>query len=233
MIGKRSIWIGFDPREKDAFLVCKRSMQAHMAQDIPQNALVLDMCRAWGFYWRPTEIRDGHLWDVISEAPMSTEFAISRFLTPIVAETGWAVFCDCDFMFRTDIANLFALADPRYAVMVVKHKHRPKLGIKMDGQAQTAYPRKNWSSLALWNCDHPATKALTLEMVNILPGRDLHSFSWIPAELIGELPQSWNHLIGVNPPDPATVHFTLGTPDMPGYENSEYAEEWRAWLSRD
>jgi hypothetical protein len=72
-------------------------------------------------------------------------------------------------------------------------------------------------------------------MVNTLPGRDLHRFCWIEDDnLIGELGSEWNHLVGVTESDapPRIAHFTLGTPDMPGYENVKFAEEWRSELAR-
>lgn len=129
---------------------------------------------------------------------------------------------------RADIMELFALADPHYAVQVVKHDHRPTELRKMDGQVQTAYPCKNWSSVMLWNVEHPANRRLTLDFINSAPGRMLHSFCWLDEEEIGELPAEWNHLVGVNPPNPDAkiAHFTLGTPDMLGYEESEFADEW-------
>jgi hypothetical protein len=104
----------------------------------------------------------------------------------------------------------------------------------MDGQKQTQYPRKNQSSVMLINCDHPANKALTIEAINTLPGRDLHRFAWLDDAEIGELPVECNYLVGVSKlPDgvlPKIVHFTRGLPDMAGYENQDYAEEWRTLM---
>lgn len=234
---KRSIFIGFDPREADAFTVCERSIRRHLSIPAPIRAINLDDMRARGLYWRPTQYavneRGPVMQDVISCAPMSTAFAISRFLTPVLAETGWALFMDCDMLVRADLAELFALADDRYAVMVVKHDYRPAQAAKMDNQPQTAYPRKNWSSVMLMRADHPAMKALTVDMINTLPGRDLHSFSWLDDALIGELPREWNHLVGVNEPNPDAkiVHHTLGVPSMKGYEAAEFAAEWWAEMN--
>jgi hypothetical protein len=84
--------------------------------------------------------------------------------------------------------------------MVVKHDHQPTEHWKMDGQFQTRYHRKNWSSVCLFNCDHPANKALTVDLVNSAPGRDLHAFSWLADDLIGELPPEWNWLVGHSAP---------------------------------
>lgn len=234
MSDKPSIWIGFDPREAAAFAVAKQSMSQRLTQPIPIKGIVLDRLKEEGLYYRETERRDGRLWDVISGAPMATEFAISRFLTPILAKTGWALFTDCDVLARKSLARLFELANPKYAVMCVKHRHDPPEGVKMDGQAQTRYLRKNWSSVALFNCDHPANKLLTVEMINTLPGRDLHAFCWLEDREIGELPAEWNHLVGhtQSNEEPSLVHFTDGLPYMPGYESVPFAEEWRAALNR-
>lgn len=139
---------------------------------------------------------------------------------------------DCDVLVRRDINELFDLADPTKAVMVVKHDYRPANDTKMDGQTQSTYPRKNWSSVMLFNLGHPANRDLTVEMVNSLPGRDLHRFCWLPDHLIGELPQEWNWLVGHSDRsiDPAIVHFTEGTPSMPGHENDPYSDEWQNTL---
>lgn len=259
-IEHRSIWIGFEPREADAFAVCKFSLSSHISQPIPMRGLVLSDLQRRGLYTRPVEKRKlpkgFQLWDPISCAPMSTEFAISRFLTPILAkalwpkprvDAGWALFMDCDIMARANVLELFALADPRYAVMCVKHQHNPQEAVKMDGVAQVQYARKNWSSVMLFNVEHPANKALTVELINTVPGRDLHRFCWLDDELIGELPVEWNYLVGHSPEigwddngnaktiKPKLVHFTDGVPTMPGYENVDYAEEFFnqlvAWAS--
>jgi hypothetical protein len=229
----QSIWIGFDHREAQAFAVCRHSINRRLTQPIPIRGLVLSDLERMGIYTRPWERRDnGQLWDKISDAPMSTEFACSRFLTPIVAKTGWAVFMDCDVMARVSLARLFEQARAQYAVMVVKHNHDPDYAVKMDGQQQVKYARKNWSSVMLWNCEHPANKALTHEMVNTLPGRDLHRFCWLDDELIGSLDPAWNYLVGHTkiPHPPHLVHFTDGIPSMPGYQDCEYADEYRREL---
>lgn len=230
----RQVFIGFDPREVAGFAVTRSSTRRHSLAPIPAFGLRLAELRAAGLYHRPTSIRDGRLWDDISEAPMATEFAISRFLVPHLAGNGWALFMDCDMLVRGKLDRLFDLADPDKAVMVVKHDHRPANATKMDGQLQTAYPRKNWSSVVLFNCDHKANRALTPALVNAVPGRDLHRFCWLDDAEIGDLDVSWNWLAGHSDAgvEPAIVHFTDGTPDMAGYEASPYAEEWRAELMR-
>lgn len=231
---KQSIWIGYDPREVDAYAVTRASTMRRLNMPIPIRGVVLSELRDRGLYGRPTSKRDGRLWDDISEAPMATEFACSRFLVPHLAGSGWALFMDCDMLVRADLTALFAQADPRMAVMVVKHRHEPAGDTKMDGQAQTRYARKNWSSVMLFNVDHPANRALTVELVNGVPGRDLHRFCWLEDGLIGELSVEWNWLVGHSDPavQPAIVHFTDGLPSMPGYEDCPFSDEWRAELRR-
>lgn len=160
---------------------------------------------------------------------MSTDHAIARFFIPYLCQyQGWALFTDGDVLFRDDVLQLFALADERYAVQVVQHPPLLEEGDKKAGHVQQSYRRKNWSSVVLWNCGHQANRVLTIDVLNAWPGRDLHGFTWLADDLIGELPARWNHLVGVNPPsaDPAIVHFTKGTPDMPGHEADAFAGEW-------
>lgn len=236
---KRSIWVGFDPREVAAFAVCKQSIRRHLSEHIPIYGLVLDNLKERGLYRRPTERRlnsEGRwqIWDEISGAPCATEFSISRFLVPHLAKSGWALFMDCDMLARADLVDLFDLADDSKAVMCVKHNHNPASTVKMDGQAQTRYARKNWSSVCLFNCDHPANKSLTVDLVNTAPGRDLHAFTWLADCDIGELPPEWNWLAGHSATDidPKIVHHTDGSPCMAGYESVPFADEWRAELNR-
>jgi hypothetical protein len=228
------VFIGFDGRERDAYLVAAHSLRKHASCSLSIEPIILEPMRWKRLYTRPHEMRDGRLWDVISNAPMSTEFALTRFLVPhLMGYRGWALFVDCDFLFRRDVAELFRRADPTKAVQVVQHAHDPKDELKMDGQIQTRYARKNWSSLVLWNCAHEA-HAGTLERVNRWRGLSLHQFRWIQDAELGDLPRGWNWLEGTSqlklwgePVDPAAVHFTRGTPDMPGYEQVAFADEWR------
>jgi hypothetical protein len=232
-----SIWIGWEPREAAAFAVARRSILHHLSRAIPVQALMLGDLQTTGFYTRPIERRTiaGRtvMYDVLSDAAMSTEHANSRFLIPFLAY-GWAIFMDSDMLCRADLAPLFAGLDPKYAVYCVKHVHNPPPGMKMDGQIQALYARKNWSSFMAINCEHPAHKTLTLKMINSVPGRDLHRFCWLDEALIGELDPAWNYLVGHSDRSiqPKMVHYTSGMPDMPGYEDCEYADEWRAELRR-
>jgi lipopolysaccharide biosynthesis glycosyltransferase len=148
---------------------------------------------------------------------------------------------DCDMLVTRDVRQLFAFADPTKAVQVVKHNYQPAGSVKMDNQVQTVYPRKLWSAVMLFNCNHPANDRLTLDYVNDLPGRDLHAFSWLEDDQIGELPESWHWIAGysslikgMHAAEPALIHWTEGGPWFPNFRNVPYANEWRAernfWL---
>lgn len=248
MNGKRSIWIGWDSREITCYTVARASMARRLNIPVPIRPVNIRRLQEGGFYTRPTEVRTksnffggpttSQLWDVISDAPMSTEFACSRFFTPHLAGGGLALFTDCDVMARRNILEIFDYAEenPGKAVYCVKHQHEPENELKMDGQAQLRYARKNWSSVMLFNCDHPANKALTLELLNSRPGRDLHAFCWLDDEEIGELPMEWNYLAGYSRlprgREPAIVHWTEGAPCWPGYEGVEYAREFWQEIER-
>jgi lipopolysaccharide biosynthesis glycosyltransferase len=218
--------------------VARRTLRRH-APGIPIHAIELSALREAGLYTRTMSIRDGRMWDDISGAPQATEFAISRFLTPHLARTGWALFVDCDVMARANVQDLFAQCDPSKAVMCVQHNYVPKDTMKMDGQLQMMYKRKNWTSVMAINCDHPANKLLTVEKINELPGRDLHALCWLKDRDIGKLDPAWNFLVGESDPkiEPKIVHFTNGVPSMLGYDKQPYADEWfrerSEWLNAD
>ena len=218
------IFIGWDKREPIAYDVAKFSLERRASIPVQVSAIKLDDLRARGLYRR-------------AEDPLATtEFTYSRFLTPALAGyQGWALFCDCDFLFLGDIAGLAEYTKTPKAVYCVQHDYQPKESIKMDGKVQTTYPRKNWSSFMLFNNAHPAVKALTPALVNRESPAFLHRFNWVSDELIGELPRGWNFLEGEYPrPDktPAAVHFTNGGPWFPQWQNVEFGDLWRAERDR-
>lgn len=222
------VFLGWDSSQMRAWNVAALSLQSYASVPVALERISMPTLRASGLYTRPTGHLDHGYWDDLSGAPMSTGHAIARFLVPHLCQyTGWALFADGDILVRADIAGLIALADPQYAIQVVQHAHDPREIVKMEGHAQTTYARKNWSSVVLWHCGHPANRALTVDLVNTLPGRDLHRFCWLDDALIGALPPRWNVLVGTETdPDPALVHFTLGLPDLKGYEHCEFSDEW-------
>ena len=126
---KPRIYIGWDNREEIAYEVCVESLKRHASVPPDITALKQDVLRKQGFYWR-------------SKDPLaSTEFTYTRFLVPKLANyEGWALFCDCDILFTTDVVELFSLIDNRYAMMCIKHDHRPNEKTKMDGVDCSALP---------------------------------------------------------------------------------------------
>jgi hypothetical protein len=209
------VFVGYDAREDIAYKVCEYSIKKHQptAEVIP---LVQDDLRALGLYWRE------------KDALASTDFSLTRFLVPALMNyQGWAVFCDCDFLWTDDIQKLFDLRDETKAVMVVKHDYTPVEGIKMDGQQQHIYPRKNWSSMILWNCGHPSNKYLVPDAVNAETPQFLHRFQWIRDHYIGEVDKEWNWLVNwYKDGTPKAIHYTEGGPWFDNYKDCDYAEVW-------
>jgi lipopolysaccharide biosynthesis glycosyltransferase len=144
------------------------------------------------------------------------------------------VFVDCDVVFVDDVKKLFDQADDQYAVMVVKHDYTPKEGIKMDGCKQLPYPRKNWSSMILWNCGHPSNQQITPDLVNSQTGQYLHRFQWLDDSEIGSLDPEWNWLAGwyQEPQDgiPKAIHYTEGGPWFKEYRRCDYHKVWKQYL---
>lgn len=225
---------GWELREAVGYQVASFSAIRRTSEPIRFIPLMEAALRFQDLYTRPHEQRGNQLWDVLSGAPMATSFACSRFLAPWLSTGEWVLSCDfVDMMFLADPVELFDLADNNYAIMVVKHEHIPTEETKMDEQQQTTYSRKNWSSVILWNTAHVANTRLTLEMVNNLPGRDLHRFCWLADDEIGELPAEWNYLVGVTPMTvkPKLLHFTEGLPSMAGYEEGAWTDIWKKELA--
>lgn len=222
------IWIGWDAREAVAFDVCRFSLLRHASIPLHVQALRRDELIARRLYARTFTVCDGQAIDDGDGRPFSTEFSFTRFLVPALANySGWALFLDCDFLFRADVAELLPLLDDSKAVMVCRQHFQPADGVKMDGQSQAAYPRKAWSAFVMFNCGHPANKALTPAVVSEKPGGAwLHRFAWLSDDLVGDLPHQWNWIENVTSGEPKAVHFTEGGPWFPGYDAVAFAHEW-------
>jgi hypothetical protein len=209
------VFIGYDSREVVAFNVLAHSIQARSSTPVAIAPIMLAQLQG-------TFARERH-------SLQSTDFSFSRFLTPYLSGfQGFSIFMDCDMLMLDDIAPLWALRDDRYAVQLIKHDHRPRESTKFLGEPQTAYEKKNWSSVMLFNNERCA--GLTPEYVNRASGLELHQFKWVGGDhLIGALPKKWNHLVGYDAPssDVSLVHYTLGGPYFQEYADCEYADEWR------
>lgn len=159
----------------------------------------------------------------------SNKFIYSRFLTPYLMNfSGWAIFADGDMVCQADISELWSLRDEAKAVQVVQHDYKTKIAKKYLGNKNENYPRKNWSSLILWNCSHPKNVILTPEFIQSQPGSYLHRFSWLEDNLIGELDAEWNWLAIEYPENPNAklIHYTLGTPCFKDYADKPMSDVW-------
>jgi lipopolysaccharide biosynthesis glycosyltransferase len=217
--GTEKVFVGYDSREDIAWQVCRHSLLRHSSPDLAVIPIRQSAVRELGLYTRP------------QDAGASTEFSLTRFLTPyLAAQSGWVAFCDCDFLFTTDVRQVFEGLDDQKALYCVQHDYTPHFQVKMDGKKQAVYPRKNWSSFMIFNCDHPDVKALTPEVVNSASPAYLHRFEWISDEsAIGALDLDWNFLEGEYPkPDmtPRVIHYTNGGPWFEEWQNCDYADLW-------
>lgn len=216
-----NVYVGYDSREDIAYRVCRDSILNTSEYPIRVIPLKQHKLREMGLYKRGIDPR------------ASTEFSLTRFLVPALNEyKGWAVFVDCDFLFRKDIHTVMNYADSEISVACVKHNYLPTETTKMDGAVQYQYPRKNWSSFMLFNCEHPATRSLSPDIVNNASASFLHQMQWAEDDTIGSLPISFNYLEGwykkSDCPDPIAVHFTRGGPWFDQWQDVEYADEWIA-----
>ncbi len=213
------VFVGYDSREDIAWQVCRHSLSRHSSAPIDIYPLRQPTLRELGLYTRPL--------DAIS----STEFSLTRFLAPFLGTgSDWCVFVDCDFLFTRSLNDLVATLSPDKAVYVVQHDYVPANAVKMDGKAQTVYPRKNWSSFMIFNLRHPAIKSLTPSLINSAAPAYLHRFEWVEDADIGSLDLEWNFLEGEYPSPqrtPAAVHYTNGGPWFEQWQDVEFADLWR------
>ncbi len=214
-----NLFVGFDQREAVAYHVFCQSVIEHAS--LPVHFTPLHQKAIAGYVERHG---DG-----------SNAFIYTRFLVPhLMGYQGWALFADGDMICRDDIARLWALRDPGKAVQVVQHDYRTKAHVKYLGNRNEDYPRKNWTSLILWNCAHPAHRVLTPAFVQAQPGSYLHRLSWLVDADIGALDAIWNWLAIEydNNPLARLVHYTLGTPCFRAYRDSAMAEHWHSQHAR-
>jgi len=207
------VFVGYDVKETIAYHVCANSIIRKSTQPVSIIPLALNLLDDY------TE----------THTDTSNEFVYTRFLVPhLMNYNGWAIFIDGDMILQDDIINLWNLKDNSKAVMVVKHDYKTKMSTKYLNAKNEDYPRKNWSSVILWNCNHPAHKILSPAFVQNSTGQYLHRFSWLTDNDIGELPVEWNWLAdeyGVNN-DAKLIHYTLGTPCFEEFANTPMSEHW-------
>ena len=208
-----NIFIGYDEGEKIAYHTLSESIRRHSSVPVSITPLSLNNL--------PQFTRE-------KQSNQSTDFAFSRFLVPYISNyRGWSIFMDCDMMLRSDIAELYNQATFKYSVMCSQHNYKPKQDIKFRGAKNQQFPKKNWSSVMLFN-NSQCTK-LTPEYVNTASGLDLHQFKWLEREyMIGQLPLEWNWLVGEYGYNETAknVHWTLGGPWYKEFKEQDYSNEW-------
>jgi lipopolysaccharide biosynthesis glycosyltransferase len=209
------IFIGYDAREAIAYHVCSNSIIRNSSQPVSITPLALNLLKGVNYDQVQT---DG-----------SNEFIYSRFLVPFLQNyQGWAIFIDGDMAVCDDIVELWNMRDDKYAALVVQHQYKTRMPVKYLGARNEDYPRKNWSSVILWNCAHAANQQLTPVFVQSATGAQLHRFTWLNDSEIGSLPIEWNWLpdeFGANP-HAKLLHWTLGTPCFSNFEGTPMNEVW-------
>ena len=207
------IFIGYDPREAVAYHTCANSIIRQASQPVAIIPLALNLFNDY------TETHtDG-----------SNQFIYSRFLVPhLMGYSGHAIFMDGDMIVRGDIVELWNLREFDKDVQVVKHDYQTKMTEKYLGAKNENYPRKNWSSVILWNCNSHPNRRLTPEFIQKSTGAELHRFTWIEDSRIGELPKEWNWLPDEYGPNTNAklLHYTLGTPCFHEFATTPQGDEW-------
>jgi hypothetical protein len=210
-----NVYIGFDAAETVAYHVLSQSLLEHASGPLRITPLVK---RQVANVYRRTR------------GPLeSTDFSLTRFLVPYLSDYhGFSLFLDCDMLVQSDPYELllYGLAHPEKAVQVVQHDYTPTTTTKFLNQPQTTYPRKNWSSVMLFN--NARLKQMTPDYLNTATPLALHRFEWVPDAQIGALPLEWNWLVGEYEPnvDAKLLHYTLGTPCFKTYQHGPEAQRW-------
>ena len=224
---KLNVYVGYDSSnigQELAYSVCERSLKAH-SNNINVLPIKLDDLKRSGMYYRDEDTKQ------------STEFTYSRFLVPALNNyKDLAVFCDSDFVWMNDITSIIDYIDDTLSISCVPHEYTEcPTKTKMDGKVQEWYPKKNWSSLIVFNCEHEDCKSLTIDHVNTETAKYLHRFEWTSDENIGNIPIDYNYLVGYynHVKSPEAYHFTDGGPWHRDYADCEHSEVWLEYLTKD
>jgi hypothetical protein len=213
-MGERvKVFCGLDPNELIGFHVFVQSV---LSRTDPNKVEIVPVCG--------------------SKGTASNAFNKARFEIPFrCGFKGRAVWVDgSDMLCRADIQELPELLETGCDVAVVKHDYSTKYPIKFLGQSNDDYPRKNWSSVIVYDCGNTVWRKVTPEFVNKTKPSELHRFSFLKEDRIGELPKEWNWLVSEYSynPDAKIAHFTVGLPIWKPYKDCDYADEWREELKK-
>ena len=214
-----NIFVGFDQKESIAYHAFVQSL-------IDSSSIPLSI----------TPLAENNL-NIYNEKHLdgTNKFTYSRFLVPYLMNfKGWAIYFDGDMVCLSDVKDLIRNFDTNKAVNVIKHDYKTKNSVKYFGQKNENYPRKNWSSVIIWNCEHHKNKVLTPDFIESMNGAFLHRFKWLDNVEIGELDKKWNWLAVEYPEikDANLIHYTLGTPCFEEYKNTSMANYWKKAFNR-
>ena len=207
------VFVGYDPREAIAYHTCVNSIIRHASRPVAIIPIALNLFQ---------DYKETH-------TDGSNHFIYTRFLVPhLMGFKGWAIFIDGDMIIRGDIVELWNLREVDKDVMVVKHDYQTCMPVKYLGAKNENYPRKNWSSVILWNCNSFPNRQLTPEFVQTSSGSFLHRFAWLDDNRIGDLPPEWNWLPDEYGPNlnAKLLHYTLGTPCFQEFADTPQGNEW-------
>ena len=207
------VFVGFDEKEAVVFHTCVQSIIEHCKVPVSIHPLNLKMFQNY---------KETH-------SDGSNNFIYSRFLVPYLNNfDGKALFLDGDMIVNDDLNNLFEQFDDKYAVQVVKHDYKTKYPVKYLGHKNDDYPKKNWSSVILFNCSHPKNKILTPKLIESAKGSYLHRFSWLDDKEVGEISKEWNYLVLEYPETTKAkiFHYTVGAPCFSDFNYGKEATIW-------
>ena len=209
------VFVGYDPREAIAYHVCVNSIIRNASAPVAIIPVALNLF---------TDYEETH-------GDNSNHFVYTRFLVPYLMDfKGRAIFIDGDMVVRGDIIELYESLKTAHDVAVVKHDYKTRMPVKYMGAPNEDYPRKNWSSVIVWDCQSYPNRRLTPDFVQKQPGSFLHRFSWIDDDRIQALPLEWNWLpdeLGENA-EAKLLHYTLGTPCFHEFADTTQAAEWHS-----
>ena len=207
------VFVGYDPREAIAYHVCANSIIRNASAPVAIIPVALNLF---------TDYKETH-------GDNSNHFVYTRFLVPYLMDfRGRAIFIDGDMVVRGDVIELYESLQTAHDVAVVKHDYKTRMPVKYMGAPNEDYPRKNWSSVIVWDCQSYPNRRLTPDFVQKQPGSFLHRFAWIDDDRIQALPTEWNWLpdeLGENT-EAKLLHYTLGTPCFREFADTTQAAEW-------
>ena len=212
------VFIGYDQREAQVFHVCVQSIL--MNTTVPVQIIPLNLDQLKKIYSE-------------EHGDNTNNFIYTRFLVPHLCNfESTAIYMDGDMVVRGDLKDLISMNDKKSAVNVVKHNYKTKKKTKYMGTLNEDFPRKNWSSVIIWNCDHVKNKILLPSLIQKSTGKFLHRFEWLDDDDINELPREWNWLCDEYGDNSSAklIHYTLGAPCFKAFRDTPMAGEYMKYL---